>query len=147
MSDTQFSGKRVVTGTQGRAFWDGAPVLEVTGVTVDVELERSDVYVGMDKDSKLNGITGRITFSIDGVYSRSKALLDELKKGKDPRIMLSFVLDDPDAMGGQNERVNIANCWFNSFPLTGFTKGEHVKREFELGFRTTLDSEFAEAIL
>lgn len=142
-----FSGKRVITGTQGTIYWDGEPVIEVTEFMAEVELERSDVYVGMDKDSKMNGIAGTLSFSIDQVYTRSAAILKELKAGRDPRVMISGLLKDPDAVEGQQERVNIANCWFNKFPLSGFTKGEHNKQQYELGFRVTMDSEFADAIL
>lgn len=141
-----FSGRRVLTGTQGTIYWDGEPVIEVTEFMAEVELERSDVYVGMDKDSKMNGISGTISFSIDQVYTRSAALLDALKAGHDPRVLISCLVKDPDAVGGQQERLNIANCWFTKLPLAGFTKGEHNKQQYELGFATTRDSEFADLI-
>lgn len=143
----QYTGKRVVTGSQGMLYWNNVPVLSVVSVEVGVELERSDVYIGMDKDSKLNGIGGTISLSVDHAFSRATELLKELKAGRDPRVLLSFVIKDPDAMGGQIERVNIANCWFNSFPLTSFSKGEHVTHDYDLGYRVTADSEFAQAIL
>lgn len=143
----QYEGKRVLTGTQGKLYWEGMPVLSVSSASASVDLERSDVYVGMDKDSKLNGITGTVSLTIDHVYSKAADLLAELKSGRDPRVLLSIAITDPNAMGGQQERVNIANCWFTKFPLASFTKGEHVSHEYELGFRVTADSEFSQAIM
>lgn len=142
----QYEGRRVLTGTQGKVFWDGMPVLSVSAANADIELDRSDIFVGMDKDTKLNGVGGTVSLTVDHVYSKAADLLAELKAGRDPRVMLSIVISDPDAMGGQQERVNMANCWFTKFPLAGFTKGEHVSHEYELGFRATADSEFAQAI-
>lgn len=142
----QFSGKRVITGAHGSLTWDGMPVMEVTNCDVSVDLDRSDVYVGMDKDSKLNGIGGNLKFGVDHVFSRAAGLLEQLKQGKDPRVFISVVLADPDATGGGQERVNIADVQLTNFPLTSFTKGEHGKQEFSGRFCVVRDSEFADFI-
>lgn len=142
----RLDGRMVTTGAHGYMMWDGELVLEVTSVDVTAELDRSDVYVGMDKDTKLNGLGGTISFAVDHVYSRSAKLLEALKAGKDPRVVLSLSVEDPDAVGGKIERVNIANVWFTKIPLIGFQKGEHNKREYECGYRVSSDSEFGELI-
>lgn len=141
------TGKNVLTGSEGKAFWDGDPLFILKSFVANVDLERSDIYVGKDKDTKLNGLAGTITLSIEHVFTKQAVLLEELKAGSDPRVLLSLVIADPDAVGRQKERVNIANCWFNKFPLASATTGEHVTDEYELGFCVARDSEFAQAIL
>ena len=139
-------GRMVTTGAYGTMTWDGELVLEVTSVDVGADLDRSDVYVGLDKDSKLNGLGGTISFAIDHVYSRSAKLLEALKAGRDPRVVLNLTIEDPDAVGGGIERLNIANVWFNKIPMIGFQKGEHNKREYECGYRVQHDTEYGETI-
>lgn len=42
------------------------------------------------------------------------------------------LLDDPDAVDGQKERVSIDNVFFNELALMNFKKGEVVEKEFPL---------------
>ncbi|NLY09365.1 MAG: terminase [Tissierellia bacterium] len=139
-------GMRRIAGAWGTLHWDGEAVFEVEECSADIEVERGDVMVGIDVDSKMTGLKGSGSFKVQHVYTRGvKKLLDAYKKGHDPRSVLSLALNDPDAVGGQRERVNLGNVWFNKFQVAGFTKPEIVGREFEFGFTPT-DSDIAEGI-
>lgn len=142
----KLEGRRVINGAFGTFIWDGEPIFEVRNVVADVEIEREDVPVGIDIDSKMTGIRGTGSFTIYHVYTRQiKRMSDSYKKGIDIRSLLSVVNRDPDATGGQTERVNIANVWFNKYTLAQFARGEINEKEFEFGFTVT-DSDIAEGI-
>lgn len=139
-------GYRRIAGGWGTLHWDGEPVFEVTECNADVELQRGDVQINLDLDSKVTATKGSGSFKVQHVYTRGlKKLTDEYKKGHDPRSVLSIAMNDPDAVGGQRERVNLGNVWFDKITLAGFTKTEIVERTFEFGF-TLSDSDIAEGI-
>lgn len=139
-------GYHRIAGGWGTLHWDGEPVFEVTECNADVELQRGDVQIGLDLDSKVTATKGSGSFKVKHVYTRGlKKLTDEYKKGHDPRSVLSIAMNDPDAVGGQRERVNLGNVWFDKITLAGFTKTEIVERTFEFGF-TLSDSDIAEGI-
>lgn len=139
-------GYHRIAGGWGTLHWDGEPVFEVTECNADVELQRGDVQIGLDLDSKVTATKGSGSFKVQHVYTRGlKKLTDEYKKGHDPRSVLSIAMNDPDAVGGQRERVNLGNVWFDKITLAGFTKTEIVERTFEFGF-TLSDSDIAEGI-
>lgn len=139
-------GFRRISGTWGSLHIDGELIFECEGVEAFVEVQRGDVYVGNNVDSKANGLAGSGTMTIKHVYTRGvKKYLDVLKEGRDPRFLMSVALEDPDAVGGQKERINIGNCWINNLPLSNFTKGEVVEKSYEFGF-TPNDVDIAEGI-
>ena len=55
------------------------------------------------------------------------------------------LLEDPDAVDGQNERCSIDNVWFNELTLMTFEKGNVVSKEFPFGF-TPEDAVFIEVV-
>lgn len=139
-------GFRRIAGAWGTLHWDGDPIFEVTECNADLDLERGDVQIGLDVDSKITGIKGSGSFKVQHVYTRGiKKLTDAYKKGHDPRSVLSLALNDPDAVGGQRERVNLGNVWFTKLTMAGFTKMEIVEKTYEFGF-TLGDSDIAEGI-
>lgn len=142
----EFNGRRVINGAYGTLYWDNEPIFEVKSINADVEIERSDVQVGIDLDSKMTGIKGTGSFTIYHVYTRQiKRLVDAYKKGIDTRSLLSVYNRDPDATGAQQERFNIGNVWFNKLTMAQFARGEINEKEFEFGF-TVSDSDIAEGI-
>ncbi|MDO5096501.1 MAG: phage tail tube protein [Peptostreptococcaceae bacterium] len=139
-------GNRVLSGAHGTLHWDGELIFEVKSVNADINFNREDVAFGLDMDSKMTAVSGSGEFVVSHVYSRGiKKLLDAIKKGEDPRASLSVAIKDPDAVGKQIERVNIANVWFNKMTLANFTRGEYIEKTFEFGF-TPSDSDLAEGI-
>ncbi|MCW6678159.1 phage tail tube protein [Anaerococcus sp. NML200574] len=143
---SQNKGFRRLSGTWGTLHIDGELIFECEGVEANIEIQRSDVYVNNNLDSKANGLAGTGSITIKHVYTRGvKKYLDVLKAGRDPRFLLSSALSDPDAVGGQKERVNIGNCWVNNLPVTNFTKGEVVEKTYDFGF-TPNDVDIAEGV-
>lgn len=135
-----------IAGAWGTLHLDGEPIFEVENFTADIESQRGEVQVGLDMDSKLTGLTGSGSFTVKQVYSRAtQTLLDAYKEGKDIRFTASVALNDPDAVGGQRERVNIGNMWINNLNLINFTRAEVVEKTYDFGFTPT-DSDLAEGI-
>lgn len=142
----QNRGYRRIAGAWGNLHIDGELIFEVEQFEATVEANRGDVLIGNNVDSKVTGLTGSGSFTIKHVYTRGvQKYLDVLKAGKDPRFVASVSLTDPDAVGGQIERINIGNCWINKLPLSNFSRSEVVEKQFEFGF-TPNDAEFAEGI-
>lgn len=129
-------GRNVLNGKNAKLYWDGELVLEVETFESKVVANREEVPMigNMDIDSKLISLTGEGNLTVKKVFSRGmKKLLDAWKKGRDPRSTLSGLLDDPDAIGGQKERVTISNVWFNELTLMQFEAGQ-LKRNYPFGF-------------
>lgn len=147
MSDlSQNRGYRRIAGAWGNLHIDGELIFEVENFNAEIEAQRGDVYVNNNLDSKITGLAGSGSFTIKHVYTRGiKKYLDVLKEGHDPRFVASVSLEDPDAVGGQIERVNIGNCWITKLPLSNFDKSEVVEKEYEFGF-TPNDVDIAEGI-
>ena len=89
------------------------------------------------------------TLWVDGNHENFDMLkrlpVEEWKNGHDPRATLVGLLDDPDAVDGQKERVSIDNVFFNELALMNFKKGEVVEKEFPFGF-TPEDAKFIETV-
>lgn len=147
MSDlSQNRGFRRIAGAWGNLHIDGELIFEVEKFEAKIEPQRGEVYVGNNVDKKITGLAGSGSFTIKHVYTRGvEKYLDVLKSGRDPRFVSSVSLEDPDAVGGQIERINIGNCWLDSLPLSNFDKSEVVEKEFEFGF-TPNDVDVAEGI-
>lgn len=142
----QNKGFRRIAGAWGTLHIDGEAIFEVESFEANVEVQRADILVRNNVDSKITGLAGTGSFMVKHVYTRGvQKYFDELKAGHDPRFLASVCLDDPDAVGGQVERTNIGNCWINNLPLTNFNRSEVVEKTFEFGF-TPDDAEFAEGI-
>ena len=91
-------------------------------------------------------LTGSGTFTVKAVINRNvKKYLEEWQAGHDPRATLVGLIDDPDAVDGQKERISVDNVWFNELTLMTFKKGEVVSKEFPFGF-TPEDAEFIEDV-
>lgn len=143
---SQNRGFRRISGAWGNLHIDGELIFEAENVEATIEAQRGDVFVGNNVDSKISALAGTGSFTIKHVYTRGiKKYLDVLKAGRDPRFVASIALEDPDAVGGQIERINIGNCWINSLPLANFSKSEVVEKQFEFGF-TPNDVDIAEGI-
>ena len=143
---SQNRGFRRIAGCWGNLHIDGELIFEVENFEAKIEAQRGDVYVGNNVDSKITGLAGSGSFTIKHVYTRGiEKYLSVLKQGRDPRFVASVALEDPDAVGGQIERINIGNCWIATLPLSNFDKSEVVEKEYEFGF-TPSDVDVAEGI-
>ncbi len=132
-------GRRVVSGTYGRVWYNGDLWIEVQQFEAKVIVEREDVQIGLSIDSKINGLRGEGTFRRLKIYTRTnKKVLEDWKAGRDPRGTFIGAIADPDAVGGQDERVQINNVWFNENTLLSFEKGVgKTEQETPFGFTPT----------
>ncbi len=143
---TKYRGRRRWNGSWGKLWWDNELLFEIEKFEAKVTADREDVLIGIDKDSKQVSLTGSGTFTIKSVINRNiNKYLEEWKNGRDPRATLVGLMDDPDAVDGQKERVTFDNVWFNELTLMTFEKGKVVEKEFPFGF-TPSDSGFMETV-
>ena len=144
--DVKYRGRRRWNGSQGKVWWDGELLFEIESFECKVTADREDVLIGNSKDSKIVSLTGSGTLTIKSVINRNvSAYLEEWKNGHDPRATLVGLIDDPDAVDGQKERVSLDNVWFTELDLLHFKKGEVIEKEFPFGF-TPEDAKFIEAV-
>lgn len=144
--DVTYRGRRRWNGSHGKLWWDGELLFEIDSFECKVTADREDVLISNSKDSKIVSLTGTGTFTIKNVINRNvNAYLEEWKNGHDPRATLVGLVDDPDAVDGQKERVSVDNVWFNELTLMTFKKGEVVNKGFPFGF-TPEDAMFIETV-
>ena len=144
--DVKYRGRRRWNGSHRKVWWDGELLFAIESFECKVTADREDVLIGNSKDSKIVSLTGSGTLTIKSVINRNiNAYLEEWKNGHDPRATLVGLLDDPDAVDGQKERVSIDNVFFNELALMNFKKGEVVEKEFPFGF-TPEDAKFIETV-
>ena len=144
--DVTYRGRRRWNGSHGKVWWDGELLFEISKFEGKVTANREDVPIGNSLDSKIVSLKGEGSFTIKSVINRNiNAYLEEWKNGHDPRATLVGLLDDPDAVDGQKERVSIDNVFFNELALMNFKKGEVVEKEFPFGF-TPEDAKFIETV-
>lgn len=139
-------GFNVLSGANATVKWDGKPIYECRAFQPQVTLNRTDVQMSIDVDSKMTGASGSFTLQIYHVYTRiAQEILDALKQGKDVRFTIESRIDDPDAVGGQSETVLFNNCWINDFPLSNWERDSADSQEYNGGFTPT-SAQIAEAI-
>lgn len=136
---------RVLNGASGTLRVDNQDIAEVTGITADVEIVREDVQWGLGVDSKIVGVKGSGTITVDKVYSRFTEVFEELLKGKDKRFDIYTKSADPDAVDGQIETINIPSAWMSKLPLGWGEKTAKQTREYDFGFNP-MESSFADTI-
>lgn len=136
---------RVLNGASGTLRVDNQDIAEVTGITADVEIVREDVQWGLGVDSKIVGVKGSGTITVDKVYSRFTEVFEELLKGKDKRFDVYTKSADPDAVDGQIETINIPSAWMSKLPLGWGEKTAKQTREYDFGFNP-MESSFADKI-
>jgi hypothetical protein len=136
---------RVLNGASGTLRVDNQDIAEVTGITADVEIVREDVQWGLGVDSKIVGVKGSGTITVDKVYSRFTEVFEELLKGKDKRFDIYTKSADPDAVDGQIETINIPSAWMSKLPLGWGEKTAKQTREYDFGFNP-MESSFNDKI-
>lgn len=144
--DVQYRGRRRWNGSHGKVWWDNELLFEIEKFEVNVEPQREDVLIGNSVDSKIVSLKGTGTITIKSVINRNlNKFLEEWKAGHDPRTTLVGLLEDPDMIDAQKERVSIDNVWFNKLDLLSFEKGKVVEKEYPFGF-TPEDAAYVETV-
>ena len=137
MAGENITGNNVLSGVSGTIWLENEKIMEVKELTATVTADREDVLIGRSKDSKIVSVTGAYSLKLDKVYSRAKAIFDDMKVGKDPRVVIAAKIEDPDAIGKQIEKVVLNNCWFNSIQLINLVKGSKIDETYDGGFTPT----------
>lgn len=138
-------GNQTLSGAHGVLWVDNKKCMEVSKIESKVMANRKDVQLGLSVDSKIIGLKGEGSFEVHKVYSRSAEILKNWKKGKDIRSRIVVSIKDPDAKGGQEERISLDNVWFNEITLATFARGEGIGETFPFGF-TPSDAEYENEI-
>ena len=132
MSDN-IRGNRTLSGTWAQVWWNGFKVLEVSKITAKVTVNREDVQLGLDVDTKITGWKGEGSISMIKAFTRFEDVRHEVPRGHDPRGTIITKLKDPDATGGQTERYQIGNVAMSEFGFE-YEKGAVVKQEVPFSF-------------
>lgn len=130
-------GNRTLTGTWGEVWVDGEKIFVLQKIEIKVEVNREDVQIGMDVDSKMTGLKGSGTLSVKKATTRAKTVMENLAAGKDVRCQIIAKLKDPDALDGQIERWSVDNVWWNTIPVANWETGTPVQDDWEFGFTPT----------
>lgn len=130
------TGNRHLSGTWGELWYNGIKIAEANKLDVKITVNREDIQVGLDVDTKIVGLKGEGTISLVKAFSRFEAVRAEIAKGKDPRGTIITKLKDPDAHNEQTERYQIGNVALNEFTV-GWEKGTVCKQEMPFGFTPT----------
>lgn len=130
----KYRGNNVLTGTWAEIWLNGERMFECYKIEAKVIINREDVQIGLDIDSKVTSMKGEGTLGIKRVYSAFVDNFEEIKKGIDNRFQIITKLADPDAVGGQIERYSIDNSWLNELPLVNYENGALIEQEISFGF-------------
>lgn len=142
----KYRGNRRWNGSHGKAWWDGELLFEIVKFEAKVTANREEVINGNSVDSKIVSLKGDISFTLKNVINRNiNKYLEAWKNGTDSRASFVGLIEDPDAVDGQKERISIENVWFDEITLMSFEKGKVVEKEYTGGF-TPEDSTFIETI-
>lgn len=134
MANEKIRGNNKLAGGHGKLWVDNELIAEFKSVNAKTVANRSDVQLGMSVDSKITGLKGEGTLTLNKVYTRGKKIIEAWNSGKDIRARIVFTLKDPDAVNGKEERVSIDNIWYNSVDVINATVGEDINEEFPFGY-------------
>lgn len=132
----EIRGNRVMSGTWAEMWYNGIKILEINKISVKVTVNREDVQLGLDVDTKITGQKGEGTISMIKVFTRFEDVRQEIARGHDPRGTIVTKLKDPDAAGGQTERYQIGNVALSEFGFE-YEMGAVVKQEVPFSFTPT----------
>ncbi len=126
---------RTLSGSFAEVWVDGAKIAELSELTLTVKLQREEVQLGMDVDSKITGYAGEGTMVLKQVYTRFYEVLEQAKSGVDKRCTITTALKDPDALDGMEERYSVSNVAFDQLPFINYKMGQVNEQKMEFRFR------------
>lgn len=129
----EIKGNRVLSGTWAEMWFNGFRIAEMTKISVKVTVNREDVQMGIDVDTKITGQKGEGTVTLAKAFSRFEDVREEISKGRDLRAIIICKLKDPDATGAQTERYQIGNVALSEFGFE-WEKGSVVKQDYPFSF-------------
>lgn len=129
----EIKGNRVLSGTWAQMWYNGFLIGEMTKITAKTTVNRENVQMGIDVDTKITGIKGEGTISLAKAFTRFEDVREEISRGRDPRGTIIAKLKDPDATGEQTERYQIGNVALSEFGFE-WEKGSVVKQDYPFSF-------------
>lgn len=126
-------GNRRLSGSWAEVLWNGLKLSECTKISLKITINREDVQIGADIDTKMVSQKGEGTMSLTRMYSTFEEVRRRIVAGEDVRGTIITKIKDPDAVGGQIEMYQINNVALNEFPLE-YEQGAVVKSEIPFGF-------------
>ena len=129
-----YTDNQVLSGSWARVWIAGELLAECTGITARITETRQDVQQGVDIGTKLVGMKGEGTITLNHVYTTKMDMIKEKIKGKDPRFLIQAGIADPDAVDGVVEKWNFHNCAFTETQLFDWKNGELAKKEIPFVF-------------
>ena len=126
---------RTLSGSFAQVWVDGAPIAELSELTLTVKVQRERVQMGMDVDSKITGYSGSGTMTLKQVYTRFFEVLEQAKNGLDKRCTITTALKDPDSVDGMEERYSVSNVAFTELPFIGYKIGQVNQQRLPFTFR------------
>lgn len=126
-------GNRRLSGSWAEVLWNGLKLSECTKISLKITINREDVQIGADIDTKMVSQKGEGTMSLTRMYSTFEEVRRRIVAGEDVRGTIITKIKDPDAVGGQIEMYQINNVSLNEFPLE-YEQGAVVKSEIPFGF-------------
>ena len=128
-------GNKTISGTWGSLWYDGEKIAECVGVIFNTTVTRAPVQIGLDEDTKITGLNGTGTITLQKTYSRANEAFTNAQKGIDKRFQIVSALEDPDAYGF--ERISCDGCWFNNFDFGSWQKGTAQQTQVQFGYPPT----------
>lgn len=127
-------GKKRLNGSFGYLQVNGEDWGEVSGVKISVDVEYTNVQRGMDVDAKMTGRTGTGSITAIKAYTRAADIVESVKRGEEYVVRIVAWVEDPDAEGGQIERVAVNNVKFTSLDVLSFTHGKLISTSMPFRF-------------
>ncbi len=145
---SKLTASRVLSGSFARLWIDGVQIAEADSISLNIIMERSDVQIGVDIDSKLTGYRGEGQLKLKQVYTRFTDIVKQAKQGHDARVTITTALKDPDSVGGAEERYSVSNVALEQLPLVNYSTGkineQTIRFRFAPGDLTSLSEIVAE---
>ncbi len=131
---SKLMANRVLSGSFAEIWINGSRVAEASAIKLAVKVERADVQIGNDIDSKITGYRGEGELKLRQVFTRFFDIIQAAGKGKDVRVTITTALKDPDSSGGEEERFSVANVALDDLPLVNYVTGKINEQTIKFRF-------------
>ena len=141
-----YNPAQVLNGTYGEVWIDDEYMAEVTGLEAKSTIKKTEVnMVGkLSPGQKVTGVDNKGTLKMNHVTSNLKRKVAEgIRAGKTPTFTILFSLSDPDAIGGQTERIKLMGVTFDEVALADFESGKLGEESYPFTYE---DFEFIDSI-
>lgn len=131
----EITGKNVINGTWGEAWFDGEYLAQVSAFKAEVTPKKTAITMvqKLAESQKTTGIELKGEIKLHKVNSFiMKKMSEALKKGKDMTCTIISNLKDPDALGA--ERVALYQCSLDKLILADWEAGKMGEESYGFTF-------------